>query len=200
MRFVRLAKNYTEQNLQLFEFDKKLYFKSCQPISSKQELKVGYSKEYAEQYGLIFLEPNEAEKVIILEKWPCFECDKKFESYELLQTHLNEHEDVKTERSFLNSVKPRKKRKAKSKLSSRKISGPTVRYACCYCSKVFSKFTSFKSHNEFAHSFIDTETRNSSVLTNSNKDNTTKSNKCELCRRYFSSTERLEVTSYLNIF
>lgn len=193
MRFVQLAHTFTEQNLLLCEIDKKIFFQSCQVIPPKQELKVGYSEAYAKQYGLTYLQPDEAEKIAMYERWPCFECDERFETCELLQTHLNNHEDDKRQTDVKPVLRVRKRRLVRSKLSSRKVSGPTVRYACCYCSKVFSRFTSFKRHNEFAHSFVDAEARNSSVLTNSNKENTKKSNKCDVCHRCFSSVERLVV-------
>lgn len=193
MRFVRLAHTFTEQNLLLCETDKKLFFQSCQIITPKHELKVGYSEAYAKQYGLNYLQPDEAEKIAMFERWPCFECDEKFENFDLLQAHLNNHEDYKKQSNGKVAARTRKRRMVRSRLTTRKVSGPTVRYACCYCSKVFSKFTSFKRHTEFAHSFVDAELGNNSVLTNSNKENTKKSNKCDICRRYFSSIERLEV-------
>lgn len=209
MRFVRLANSFTEQNLLLFETDQQLFFQTCQPIAPKQQLSVGYGQEYAERYALPFLQPSAAEKVALFERWPCFECDQKFETFELLQAHLNaQHEDCAPNISTTPGKRPltkvkrsRRRRTVRSKLSARKVSGPTVRYACCYCSKVFSKLIGFKRHNELAHSFVDAEARNgsSSVLTNSTKENAGKTNKCEVCRRYFSSTERLEVsTIHLN--
>lgn len=207
MRFVRLANSFTEQNLLLFEIEQQLFFQTCQPIAPKQQLSVGYGQAYAERYGLPFLQPSAAEKVALFERWPCFECDQKFETFELLQTHLNaQHEEcadgpnVSTtpgKRQYTKVNRSRKRRTVRTKLSVRKVSGPTVRYACCYCSKVFSKLIGFKRHNELAHSFVDAEARNgsSSVLTNSTKENAGKTNKCEVCRRYFSSIERLEVST-----
>lgn len=205
MRFVRLANSFTEQNLLLFEIDQQLFFQTCLPIAPKQQLSVGYGQEYAERYGLPFLQPSAAEKVALFERWPCFECDQKFETFELLQTHLNaQHEECANgpnvsatpgKRPYTTKLnRTRRRRTVRSKLTARKVSGPTVRYACCYCSKVFSKLIGFKRHNELAHSFVDAEARNS-VLTNSTKENAGKTNKCEVCRRYFSSTERLEVST-----
>lgn len=62
MRYVRLAETYSQQNLLLCESGGKLFFRSNQFIKSKQELRVGYGKEYAEKYGLKILEPSENEK------------------------------------------------------------------------------------------------------------------------------------------
>lgn len=189
MRFVKLATNWLEQNCLLCECDGRLYFKTCKFIHPKQELKVGYSKEYSDRFGLKFLEPDDSEIINDLEKWPCFECNSKFESFDLLQNHLmNEHDDDPTN-SVGNKRGKTKRRKIRSKLSSRKVSGPTTVAACCYCSKVFSKLISLKRHTEYAHSFADTE---SGATANANNENGGKSFKCELCRRYFTSAERLE--------
>lgn len=204
MRFVRLATSFTEQNLLLFEIDQQLFFQTCQLIAPKQQLSVGYGQEYAERFGLPFLQPSAAEKVALFERWPCFECEQKFETFELLQTHLNvQHEDCNVRNVSTTPGKPtytkinrnRRRRSVRTRLTARKISGPTVRYACCYCSKVFSKLIGFKRHNELAHSFVDAETRNgsSSVPNISTNESTGRTNKCEVCRRYFSSSERLEV-------
>lgn len=189
MRFVKLAVKFSEQNCLLHESDGRLYFKTCKFIHPKQELKVGYSKEYSSRFGLKFLEPDENEILNDLDKWPCFECDSKFESFDLLQSHLmNEHDDDPSDSAGNQKVKA-KRRKIRSKLSSRKVSGPTTVAACCYCSKVFSKLISLKRHTEYAHSFADTESR---ATTNTNSENGGKNFKCELCRRYFTSAERFD--------
>lgn len=189
MRFVKLAVKFSEQNCLLYENDGRLYFKTCKFIHPKQELRVGYSKEYAERFGLKFLEPDENEIVNDLEKWPCFECDSKYESFDLLQNHLmNEHDDDPTN-NVGNKKGKNKRRKIRSKLSSRKVTGPTTVAACCYCSKVFSKLISLKRHTEYAHSFAETESR---ATTNAGNENGGKSFKCELCRRYFTSAERFD--------
>lgn len=189
MRFVKLAVKFSEQNCLLFESDGRLYFRTCKFIHPKQELRVGYSKEYADRFGLKFLEPDENEIVNDLEKWPCFECESKFDSFDSLQNHLsNEHDDDLTNDDGNKKAKT-KRRKIRTKLSSRKVSGPTTVAACCYCSKVFSKLISLKRHTEYAHSFADTE---GGAATSSNSENGGKSFKCELCRRYFTSAERYD--------
>lgn len=206
MRFVRLATTYAEQNLEIYQYDNDIYFRTCQPIGPKQELMVGYGLEYARTYNLAHLEPDAHELLAVYEKthqWPCYECDEKFKTSDELQFHLNVHD---TDRIPIASTEvnagdgsgtttARKKRKRtvrRFRLSQRKMSGPTVRYACCYCSEVFPKFSNLKRHNEQAHSFVDAEARNGSVLTNSNRQNANKSFKCDVCIRYFSSAERLE--------
>ncbi|XP_037049154.1 PR domain zinc finger protein 10-like [Bradysia coprophila] len=189
MRFVKLAVKISEQNCLLYECDGRLYFRTCKFIHPKQELKVGYSKEYADRFGLNFLVPDDNEVVSDQEKWPCFECESKFESFDLLQNHLmNEHDDDPANGDGNKKVKA-KRRKIRSKLSSRKVSGPTTVAACCYCSKVFSKLISLKRHTEYTHSFADTESR---ATTSANNENGGKSFKCELCRRYFTSAERFD--------
>lgn len=198
MRFVRLATKFSEQNLQLHESDNKLFFQSCQIIGPKHEFKVGYSPEYAARYGLKILEPDEREKVALYEKnhpWPCFECEKKFETYETLQAHLNDHDKTASDEQLKNSgPKRRRKITRRHRLTTRKISGPTVRYACCFCSEVFSKYSNLKRHNEFVHSYVDGDSTklNSSVLVNSNRQNANKNVRCEICRRSFGTVERLE--------
>ena len=227
MRFVPLANKYLEQNLLLFEVESKLYFKSCQFIAPKHQLKVGYSKEYAEKYNLTVLIPDECEKIKIHEKqnpWPCFECSERFTTSDRLQEHLNVHDSepapaIPTETSKrseasvsepsmgspnkkqrLSTGAVRKRKLVRSKLSSRKTSGPTVRYACCYCTKVFSKFKSYKKHTEMAHSIdIDTKRMGPPIQANglklskdTNKENSSKWFVCYLCQRYFTTPERLE--------
>lgn len=202
MRFVRLAHTFSEQNMLLEETDdSRLFYRCCQPIAPKEEVKVGYSRPYAERYGLSFLEPTFAELQAITDRWPCLECNAKFESSELLQTHLEthgkrKHISTKEQKATLNG----RRRKRISRLSTRKVSGPTVRYACCFCSQVFTKLVAFKKHNQANHPQQEEETRigmsttaTASVLQNSNIQNRARANRCEQCRRYFPSAERFEV-------
>lgn len=210
MRFVRTARTFAEQNLLLCETDQKLFFQTCQPIAPKQELRVGYGQEYSVRYDLPFID-----------RLPCFECDQKFDSYEALQNHIgSKHGSGRktlrsssttpsppplpppSSKSTTNKLQQRKRRRpVRSHLSTRKVSGPTVRYACCYCSEVFSKFISFKRHNESEHSFVGADEMRSgaaaaaaaSVLTSNTKENRTRFHKCEVCRRYFSTAERFQV-------
>lgn len=201
MRFVRLAHKFIEQNMLLEETDdSRLYFQCCQSIGPKDEIKVGYSRQYAERYGLCFLEPTAAELQALKERWPCFECDAKFECSELLQKHLDEHGkrkhiSTKEQKALLNG----RRRKRISRLSRRKVSGPTVRYACCFCSQVFSKLIAFKKHNQSQHPQQNEGKRIGmtgtppSVLQNSNIANRSMENRCDQCRRYFPTAERYEV-------
>ncbi|GAB0098354.1 hypothetical protein DMENIID0001_140750 [Sergentomyia squamirostris] len=128
MRFVCLAEDFKQQNLLLFEFDGKLFFKSCQFIRPKQEIRVGYSREYAEKYGLPVLIPNEDDSVELQEAeniWPCFECDEKFPNSETLQDHLDSHDDPDDE-------KKNGQRRKKKPLGGNKV-------ACPVCMKLFLK-------------------------------------------------------------
>lgn len=202
MRFVRLAHTFTEQNMLLEETeDNRLFFRCSQLIAPKQEIKVGYSREYADRYGLWFLEPSAEELRALNERWSCFECNEKFESSEKLQTHLREHDKRKHTRNKrgVTGTGRKRRRPNHSRLSTRKVSGPTVRYACCFCSQVFSKLVAFRRHNEAEHQDMDAEPRvgaaSSSVLQNSNKDNRAQANRCEQCQRSFPSVERFEVSS-----
>ncbi|XP_055684555.1 uncharacterized protein LOC129790822 [Lutzomyia longipalpis] len=128
MRFVRFAENFREQNLLLFESDGKLFFKSCQFIRPKQELKVGYSRDYAERYGLPLLIPDDKEsneEIKVENTWPCFECDEKFPNSEALQDHLDKHDDQCEKKTV--------QRKRKKPL------GGGNKVACPVCLKLFLK-------------------------------------------------------------
>lgn len=186
MRFVQLAKTYAEQNLQLCDYDSRLFFKACRTIASKRELRVGYSKEYAEKYNLNQLLPDEnIEDGKKSNDWHCSKCKKQFSTIDLLQSHLEYHKlnatppkiaQISSIRSTpsknsesgspvkskhrLNTDAIRLRKLAQSKNS--RTSGPTVRYACCYCSKVFSKFLNYKRHTNDVHS-VDIEHKRFSV-------------------------------------
>lgn len=173
MCFVRLATKHREQNLLLCEIDSHLYFKCCKFIAPKQELRVGYSKEYAKKYDLTQLHLEPIEKPA---KFLCKECDERFVSSKLLLNHQNQHkpkeiEETKVTMKSVRRITPtkgsdttspvkskdrlntgaiRKRKLAQSK--NARTSGPIVRYACCYCSKVFSKFTGYKKHTNLVHS------------------------------------------------
>lgn len=224
-----LATKYIEQNLLLYEVDSKLFFKSCQFIAPKTQLRVGYSKEYAEKYSLPLLVPDDKEKEKIFEKqnpWLCFKCDKRFSSSEKLQAHLIVHDTSnstpvpvikallvksnETEETTISPVKSKHRlntgaiRKRKLALSKNsRTSGPTVRYACCYCSKVFTKFLSYKKHTNAVHS-VDVENKrftaqeaqmckeNGGKMSMNKKENSKKWYVCDTCQRYFGTEERLE--------
>nr|XP_022918071.1 PR domain zinc finger protein 10-like [Onthophagus taurus] len=89
MRFVRPAVTFKEQNLVLVENESLLYFVNYDPILPKHELRVGYSKSYARKYNLKVL-PQTVDETNL---WPCYECTEKFTSSELLQNHLDVHDD-----------------------------------------------------------------------------------------------------------
>ncbi|CAD7080069.1 unnamed protein product [Hermetia illucens] len=143
MRFVRLAKNYTEQNLLLFEESGKLYFRSCQVIHAKQEIKVGYSESYAKHYDLKTISPTESELREIFNRdhpWPCFECDERFSSSKDLQNHLSIH-DIDDE-----LVKPKISRRKKKIRNKHLVDIRKNSIRCLYCNKVFMTNSSLKKH------------------------------------------------------
>lgn len=168
MRFVRIATKYREQNLLLCVTNSQLYFKCCKTIASKQELRVGYSKEYAQKYGLNKLLPKKVQKAVT--KLPCQKIDGKPTSDECLESPENKTKDPQlsiqpvprtTPTKANDSLSPSKKdrlntgaiRMRKLALSKNcRTSGPTVRYACCYCSKVYTKFSTYKKHTNIVHS------------------------------------------------
>lgn len=229
-----------DQNLLLYEVDGELFFKSCQFIAPKQQLRVGYSKEYAEKYKLPLLVADEIEKQKLLEKqypWQCSECSKRFSTADKLHEHSAVHAipkslpivkstmatpsksqrtdgEVTTPSSVskcsnhrLNTGAIRKRKLALSKNS--RTSGPTVRYACCYCSKVFSKFVSYKKHTNNVHSMdVDnkrltlTAAQKCKEIVSGNKftaqkDVTKKWFVCSTCQRYFATAQRLEVSCWM---
>lgn len=222
MRFVYLATKYIDQNLLLYEVDGKLYFKSCQFIAPKQQLCVGYSKDYAQKYKLPLLMPDEVQRQKLLEKqnpWQCSECSKRFPSSGKLEEHSNVHKTPKSTIAKLPASIPSKQRmengessvtssanknsnhrlntgairKRKLALSKNsRTSGPTVRYACCYCSKVFTKFLSYKKHTNSVHSMdVDNKRFTLKAATLKSKENPS----APTCQRYFATQERTEVIS-----
>ena len=59
MRFVRPAESWSDQNLVVSQVGDKLYFISTKNINPRQELKVGYSEDYAKTRGLTVLSSTE---------------------------------------------------------------------------------------------------------------------------------------------
>ncbi|CAL4111182.1 unnamed protein product, partial [Meganyctiphanes norvegica] len=115
MKFVRPASAYLEQNCIVFQQGKGLYFLTTTKILPRTEIRVGYSKVYAERRNLQYLEPT-ADELKFLESqrktWSCYECDESFESSAQLQQHLNNHDE---------NVGEEKKKKKKYK--SRRVRG-----------------------------------------------------------------------------
>lgn len=227
MRFVRLATNHSEQNLLLYEINSELYFKCCKSIAPKEELRIGYSKEYANKYKLVHFYPESIQVVEYL----CKKCDEKFDSNELLQTHQAKHKTKEPSlprtivakncdtpsptksKDRLNTGAIRMRKLALSKNS--RTSGPIVRYACCYCTKVFSKFLSYKKHTKLVHSVnidnkrvtIDAQHKRMTVEDSVTKlpplaiedqnDNVTDAKQlfvCQKCQRQFAMAKELEVS------
>merc|ERR1739842_53602 len=96
MKFVRPASTYLEQNCIIFQQGKGIYFLTTTKIPPRTELRVGYSKVYAERRNLQFLEPTEEELKFLESQrktWSCYECDESFESSAQLQHHLDNHDE-----------------------------------------------------------------------------------------------------------
>lgn len=223
MRFVRFATKHSEQNLLLCDIDANLYFKCCKFIAPKQELRVGYSKEYAKKYNLKQLFAESVKK-----------CDEKT-TQELAPSHQIEPKpkESKPPGQLMPRVTPTKNSdslsptKSKDRLNTgairmRKLalsktaraSGPIVRYACCYCTKVFSKFLSYKKHTNVVHSVniehkrvtVDAEHKRLTVEDSGTKmpamsdDETDNAHAkqlfvCQKCQQQFSTAKELEVFS-----
>lgn len=231
MRFVRLATKYREQNLLLCVINSQFYFKCCKFIESKQELCVGYSKEYAKKYHLNYLLPKKMEKSI---EYLCKKCDQRFINNEFLQNHLIEHKTKESSPQSIPRTTPTKSdtsspTKSKDRLNTGAIrmrrlalsktsrtSGPTVRYACCYCSKVFSKFLSYKKHTNIVHSVniehkrvtLDAQHKRITIEDSIMKNEPIKENEngnidvnkwfvCQTCQRHFMTAKKLEVRKFI---
>lgn len=231
MRFVRLATKHREQNLLLCVINSQLYFKCCKSIVAKQELLVGYSKEYAQKYHLNQLVPEKQGKPT---EYLCKKCDERFVSNELLQNHQNDHKtrDSKPPVQSVLRTTPIKSNetttspnKSKDRLNtgairmrklalskSSRTSGPTVRYACCYCSKVFSKFLNYKKHTNIVHSVdiehkrvkVDAQHKRLTIEDSVMKKEPMKKIEmenidakqwfvCQTCQRHFVTAKKLEV-------
>lgn len=169
MRFVRIATDHQQQNVLLYEIDTKLYFRSCKFINPNEILCVGYSKDYAEKYNLIYLADLTRNKLSQTDEEQMIVDQIKFE-----ETPTNEQSnesnasigavemptiETSSDNTPISPVKSKHRlntgaiRKRKLELSkSARPTGPTVRYACCYCSKVFSKFLNYKKHTKRIHS------------------------------------------------
>lgn len=234
MRFIRLATNHSEQNLLLYDINSELYFKCCKSIAPKVELRIGYSKEYAHKYNLIAQFYPEPPVEIV--DYLCKKCDEKFDSDELLQIHHTKHKTKESNilvpslprtalakncdtpsptksKDRLNTGAIRMRKLALSKKS--RTTGPVVRYACFYCTKVFSKFLSYKKHTKLVHSVnidnkrvtIDAQHKRLTVEDSIAKfppstreyqnDNVTDAKQlfvCQKCQRQFAVAKELEVS------
>lgn len=231
MRFVRLATKFQDQNILLYEIHSQLYFKCSKPISPKNELRVGYSSEYAQKYNLTELSPEKIEKTV---KYSSKKCIERCISSEILRYHLDEHKSKDQTMQPVPRTTPTKNseailsNKSKDRLNTgairmRKLalsknsreSGPTVRYACCYCTKVFSTFVSYKKHTHIIHSVniehkrvkVDAQRKRLTIEDSVAKKEPTKANEndnpntkqwfvCQICQQHFLSAEKLEVRSF----
>ncbi|KAK8738162.1 hypothetical protein OTU49_004078, partial [Cherax quadricarinatus] len=112
MRFVRKATTFLEQNCVVMQTDGSLFFLTTSDIVPRAELRIGYSKQYADKRNLHILEPTEEEIKFLdsLKKsWPCYECDEGFESSAELQQHLICHDEE------IGEVERKKRRRIKTR-------------------------------------------------------------------------------------
>ncbi|XP_033230926.1 PR domain zinc finger protein 10-like isoform X2 [Belonocnema kinseyi] len=144
MRFVRPAVTYKEQNLMICQQNEGIFFLTTRDILPKEELKAGPNPEYANRRNLSILEPNPKNASDSNgDSWPCFECNRFFQTSEKLQSHMNVHDNPR------NDTKGRNKRR-KLHITSNKllkvVNDQAVLYSCPHCSKVFSRSYSLKRH------------------------------------------------------
>ena len=119
MRFVRKAEKFLEINCVVFEEENEIFFLTTVSLSPHTELRLGYSKNYAEKYNLPLLLPTKEEQKVVEKMrntWKCFECDESFECSSAFQDHLACHDE-----KVSNEEKIRK-RKGKLKRSRLKVS------------------------------------------------------------------------------
>lgn len=195
MRFVQKAATFAEQNLLLLEIDGALYFKSCKHVAVKQQLRVGYSREYAQKYRLPTLTFDESMKKKSSEASdqrsmpnkpsPRHSAVKSTARIKLTPTKKAENESSVTltptkKNHRLNTGEIRQRKLALSK--NCRTNGPTVRYACRYCTKVFTKLQNYKKHTSTVH-LVDVQTKGTTnigeLLGSSRRDDIKKlSEKC----------------------
>lgn len=139
MRFVQLGQNFSEQNLVLTQQDNCLYYTTIKNILPKQELLVGYGRNYAQMRNLPVLEP------MLEDEWPCYECSERFTTSEQLQKHLDQHEEMDEKQIVANDNKKRKARK-KQQLNMDNNVGTALQ--CTVCMEVFSakRFNFLRQH------------------------------------------------------
>ncbi|XP_033126033.1 PR domain zinc finger protein 10-like isoform X2 [Anneissia japonica] len=182
MMFIRPAKRYSEQNLVAFQHEGNIYFATMKNIDPKTELKVWYTKSYAEFVGVGVLEAT-AEEVQEMEEndktWPCFECNRKFRTSDLLQRHLATHDSLHTKPQRGKKGRRGRPRKYpegyRSRLAVAKLKrakGLKLRtqdgYACTECGKQFARLYSLTRH----------------MLMHSGEKNFT----CPVCKKTFAHT------------
>lgn len=181
MRFVRKATTYEELNLVISQHDESLYFTVVKNIFPKQELKVGYSIQYANLHNLPILE-NIPEKA-----WTCFECSETFATSHDLQNHLDTHEDVKVNEN----IKPKKKMWKKRRRPQLKMTAIEA-LQCRLCQQVFNppKFTMLKNHLAIKHDMVEVIVNDYFVII--------KNFKCEKCNLVFNMESLLKIHNLLH--
>ncbi|XP_044754633.1 PR domain zinc finger protein 10-like [Coccinella septempunctata] len=179
MCFIRKAESYEEQNMVVSQLEDSLYFTVIRNILPKQELKVGYSFTYANQYNLPVLE-----KKLTEEQWPCFECNEHFPTSQELQNHLNIHDE---------SGEPTKCRKKnwKSKKKLLKVS-ITEAWQCKICDQVFNppKLSALKQHYLVKHNGPDDNIEENFVVI--------RNYKCDKCNLVFQTENLYRVHNLLH--
>ncbi|XP_055916707.1 PR domain zinc finger protein 10-like [Eupeodes corollae] len=184
MRFVRLAKTFAEQNLQIIEENDRIYFKCNRDIHPKEELRVGYHSSYAEKYNLPILKPSleETQKKYEFDNpWMCFECDQRFRTSQEMQTHLKVH-DLEDASCIISKRKIKRKRIKFKKISEL----PKNSSRCLICFKVFMTNASLKKH--FALHIAANKTKPKVIKSPTKRP----IHKCSLCSKKFLSESKLK--------
>lgn len=171
MKFVRSADSAEEQNLALVskeqvsgnEIEIKFFFLTTRTIYAREELKVWYSKEYAEKFNLKMLEPR-AQMMVEFE-------EQSIEGTALMNRNTNPIDIVATGGHKLRNkiaksqqmqqqlqkqenLENNNQTQVNSSSKSTKDSETQPKYQCETCQKVFPRFYSLRRH-QIMHSGMD---------------------------------------------
>ncbi|XP_063893508.1 PR domain zinc finger protein 10 [Helicoverpa armigera] len=108
-------------NVWLYEENYELYGITTEILPARKPLMLGYSKQYADSYGLIGPTKDIDKEPVMQKSWWCHECQHTFPSSKQLQNHTDLYH------------------KEGSIISRR-------RYRCRQCSKTFSRIFSLRRH------------------------------------------------------
>lgn len=109
-------------NVWIYEENNELYIITTEAIQSRKQLMLGYSKKYAQEFGLIGpIKDIETESVLNAKSWWCYECHRALPSPTQLQRHMN---------AYHQEYKPIKRR----------------RYRCRNCMLTFSRLFALRRH------------------------------------------------------
>jgi len=166
MKFVRSANTFEEQNLSLIskehvsgnEIEIKFFFLTTRAIYAREELKVWYSREYAEKFNLKVLEPRTLFIQEVDEQMPAENIPHKSapNPIDIVATggHKLRNKIAKTQQQLQQQQQQQKQdtQQSGSQTDTNGASGQTKesssqpKYQCETCQKVFPRFYSLRRH------------------------------------------------------